>query len=104
MPLLPFRPLWVGLLPLLSCLDTVLAKPRAPLYCLPGEACSALCTAFKASGAEACGRLRKISPSALHLYIWSGPLSYATHRGHFSGILWSSSQHESCHMALTRVT
>lgn len=56
----------MGLLPLLSCLDKVLANPRAPLYCLPGEVCSALCTAFKASGAEACGRLRKTPPSALH--------------------------------------
>ncbi len=66
LPLVPCRPFWTGLLPLLSCLDRVRASPRAPLYCLPGEVCSALCTAFKASGAEACGRLQNPLPSPLN--------------------------------------
>ncbi len=62
---MPCGRFWTGLLPLLSCRDSVLARLSAPLGCLSGELCSALRTAFRASGAEACGRLQEKPPFAV---------------------------------------
>ena len=96
-PLIPCRPFWAGLLLLLSCRDRALPRLRALLGCLLGELCSALCTAFKASGAEACGRLQEQSllstehqlPCCQSLHDWT-MLHTVCHRSEAQGHLQGS--------------
>jgi len=52
-----FKPARASFLPR-CCPNELSATARALLCCLRGEDCSAPCMAFRASGAEACGRLQ----------------------------------------------